>query len=201
MLENMPDNNGTGIQENNHIWCPKVLPGLFSAVECNRILDMSRQFPIRESLLGAGEDSGRMDLYTRTSRVRWVQVAAETAWVYERVRDAALYVNQFYQFDLSGCMPIQVTEYPVGGHYNWHIDIGEGEPSKRKLSISVQLSDPEGYQGGDLEFLDEAVNDQQKFRMQGSAIIFPPYLAHRVGIVTKGVRWSLIAWFGGPPFR
>ena len=98
-------------------------------------------------------------------------------------------------------MPVQITSYAVGGHFNWHNDIGDGDTSKRKLSVSVQLTEPGLYDGGDLEFLEAGLNKSEEQRQLGSAIIFPSYLSHRVSIVTRGTRWALVAWFGGPPFR
>jgi PKHD-type hydroxylase len=36
---------------------------------------------------------------------------------------------------------------------------------------------------------------------QGQAIFFASFLRHRVAPVKKGVRRSLVMWFGGPPLR
>ena len=36
---------------------------------------------------------------------------------------------------------------------------------------------------------------------QGHAIIFASFLNHKVQPVTKGIRQSLVVWFGGKPFR
>ena len=72
--------------------------------------------------------------------------------------------------------------------------------SKRKLSLSVQLTDPADYDGGDLEFVNHLGNEDE-FRKQGSIIVFPSYLSHRVTTVTRGARRSMIAWVFGPPFR
>ena len=62
--------------------------------------------------------------------------------------------------------------------------------SRRKLSVSVQLSRPEEYEGGDLQFM--VVGGYEPVTAIGSAITFPSYLLHRVTPVTKGTRW------GGP---
>ena len=68
--------------------------------------------------------------------------------------------------------------------------------------MSLQLTSPEYYEGGQLEFPD----DKQSFveedaREQGTAIFFPSYLIHGVQPVTKGIRYSLVSWFKGPSFR
>ena len=73
----------------------------------------------------------------------------------------------------------------------------------RKISVSVILNDD--YEGGDLEFL--VINAKGELEIckitpaVGSAIIFPSYIMHRVTPVTKGTRYSVVAWYGGPPFK
>jgi len=64
----------------------------------------------------------------------------------------------------------------------------------------VQLSGPADYDGGDLQFPNPSPY-RDRFRLQGAAIVFPSFLAHRVSEVTRGSRWSLIAWVFGPPFK
>jgi len=80
------------------------------------------------------------------------------------------------------------------------MDIGKGKYSKRKISITVQLSDPDEYEGGDFEFLigKEIIKLPRK---KGCAIVFPSYFLHRVTPVTKGTRKSLVLWGSGQPFR
>jgi PKHD-type hydroxylase len=100
---------------------------------------------------------------------------------------------------LSGFQePLQIAEYESGGHYDWHVDIGADITSGRKISASVQLSDGNGYEGGELEFLN--VDSMDFPRSLGSVIIFPSYLPHRVKPVTRGIRRSLVVWVHGNPF-
>ena len=109
-------------------------------------------------------------------------------------------VNKNYGFDIRGFGDaLQVARYTEGDYYDWHMDIGKGNSSTRKISISIQLSDPADYEGGDLEFFGMA--DFQPPRGLGTAIAFPTFLAHRVKPVTRGVRLSLVTWIAGPPFR
>ena len=189
------------VEENNYICLPRLFPELFTREECGRIIKLSENFPIKESKIVSGGAYGNVDLYTRSSKYRWMDPVQETAWVFEKIQEAISYVNQYYRFELLGCRGAQVTQYPVGGHYNWHSDIGKGATSKRKLSITVQLSDSASYEGGDLEFIEGNFSLGGEHRQQGTATIFPSYLRHRVSIVTKGVRWALVVWFLGPPFR
>lgn len=84
------------------------------------------------------------------------------------------------------------------------------EGKTRKLSCSVLLNDPSEYSGGDLEIgntnnvdtsLEEnKVNLKQYNLGQGSIIVFPGFIWHRVTPVTKGTRYSLVMWTLGKPY-
>ncbi len=140
----------------------------------------------------------------RTSKVKWIPIKEEWGWLYSKFMDMVTLVNnEVYNFDLVSIpAEIQYTEYHATnkGHYSWHTDIGHGPASFRKISITIQLSDSNEYEGGDLEFNLDG-NPQQFPRIQNTAAIFPSYLLHRVTPVTKGVRKSLVLWVGGAPFR
>jgi PKHD-type hydroxylase len=86
------------------------------------------------------------------------------------------------------------------GHYAEHIDT---EPPKdgvqRKLSISILLSDPSEFEGGELQFAD--VDNCKVLTKQGSIVVFPSFIEHVVTPVTKGVRCSAVTWALGPAFR
>ena len=66
----------------------------------------------------------------------------------------------------------------------------------------MQLTDPSQYDGGDFQFhqLGDRPDDQE-LRAQGTIVIFPSYLVHRITAVTRGCRHSLVAWYDGPEFR
>ena len=73
----------------------------------------------------------------------------------------------------------------------------------RKISVSIVLNDD--YEGGSLFFryLDDKSNikDVEVKPRAGDMIIFPSFIDHKVSPVTKGIRYSIVAWFGGPPFK
>lgn len=111
--------------------------------------------------------------------------------------------RKFYNFDVTRCCDIQYTEYHGSeeGHYNWHNDVHfmNDVVYDRKISVTVQLSDPSEYEGGDFEIAHVPLPDGIK--NFGSVLTFPSYMQHRVAPVTKGVRKSLVAWFEGPRWR
>lgn len=138
----------------------------------------------------------------RKSRVGWIEQTADTDWVYERLSDAVKQANmQYFQFDLI-CFaePLQYTVYTENGHYDWHMDKGPDVPGPRKLSLTIQLSSHDTYEGGDLEF-QLGSNTEKAPRAYGEMIFFPSWIIHRVTPVTRGVRRSLVAWVHGPQFR
>ncbi len=141
---------------------------------------------------------------SRRSNVKWITHTPEWFWVYQKLHDEILKANSnIWNFDLHSINEnIQYTEYDSQelGHFGWHMDIGSHHASLRKLSLTVQLSDPSEYEGGDLEFM---VSDLilKSPKTKGLCTIFPSYLMHRVTPVTKGTRKSLVLWVGGTPFR
>jgi PKHD-type hydroxylase len=75
---------------------------------------------------------------------------------------------------------------------------GKTQAPVRKISMTLLLSDPSTFEGGELEFMDEG---RMLKLQQGQAVFFASWLQHRVKPVTKGERYSLVMWFGGPPFK
>ncbi|MFN0024975.1 MAG: 2OG-Fe(II) oxygenase [Parvularculaceae bacterium] len=153
---------------------------------------------------GAGLLSGGLaqDGYRR-STVAWARRDEGFGWLYDRVWDLARGFNdRFFAFEITGIeKALQIARYDadVAGGYDWHTDFGIHEPT-RKLSLSVQLSRPTDYDGGDLEF-DLSSEPTPAGRDRGLAIAFPSFVRHRVAPVTKGARYSLVAWINGPRYR
>jgi PKHD-type hydroxylase len=109
--------------------------------------------------------------------------------------------NEFWNFELEGQDPIQFLLYEVGDNYKWHLDIGKGKHSTRKLSIVIPLSSGESYEGGEL-LVKIAEKDISVPLKQGCPILFPSYILHKVTPVTKGKRFMLVGWMKGEtPFR
>ena len=109
--------------------------------------------------------------------------------------------NHFGFGDIQITENAQFTEYPEGGFYDWHMDCDvnmQHEPPVRKISMTCLLSPENQFNGGDLEIM--SPGKQIKLE-QGHAVCFASFLNHRVAPVTRGVRQSLVMWFGGEPFK
>lgn len=147
----------------------------------------------------AGEDKDKDDL--RKSRIIFIK-PGEVDWVYDKLAQACIQLNsKRYKFDITGFQTeLQLAKYEDGGFFDWHMDFGSGDISNRKLSITVQLSDPDEYEGGQLQFMiNQRVVDAP--REKGTAVIFPSFALHRVTPVTRGCRMSIVGWIAGPPYR
>lgn len=135
----------------------------------------------------------------RKSSAVFVFPDQSTAWVFDRLGKAIREINDtVYGFDVSEFREgFQFTRYEAGEYYGPHFDIGPGKLTERKLSLTVQLSAPDAYTGGELIIYPEFVASKD----QGSMTVFPSFMCHDVRPVTSGVRYSLVSWLAGPPFK
>ena len=175
----------------------------FNKEELNKIEKDTAKLPLHTASTFGGDNTD-----TRSSRIKWVPQNTQWWWLYEKLANYAVEANNIWNFDLV-TMPeqIQYTEYLASndGKYEWHQDIGPGMGSLRKVSITVQLSEPNEYEGGDLELYlggsFEKPNIEKSPRKAGCVFIFPSYLMHRVAPVTKGTRKSFVLWLGGGHYK
>lgn len=142
----------------------------------------------------------------RRSNVTFLDNMLDHWQIYSPLIELVSAVNkQFYGFSLDAPEPFQVTRYDSSnqGHYEPHKDssMPDENGKERKLSIVVQLSSPESYEGGQLNFPNIETFSPEMVMQQGTAIIFPSYLLHGVTPVTEGTRHSLVGWFNGPKFK
>lgn len=128
--------------------------------------------------------------------------------------------NENFGYDIEGFgnNVLQYSSYGVGEYYNWHVDASvsdslvlSGDQKEkyidlqiekiRKLSITVQLSDPEEYSGGEFQFLTDEGETVFAPKEKGTIIIFDSRLRHRVRKVRNGSRKSLVGWVVGPRWK
>ena len=151
-------------------------------------------------------ESGDTDPQMRNSQIKWVPFSPETKWIYDKLGDYAWEANkEMFQFDID-YMPenIQYTEYYGSdeGGYEWQMDIGSTDNMNlRKISITVQLSDSDEYEGGDLQLWMGGTQPYTAPRGKGNVIVFPSFMLHRVTPVTKGTRKSFVIWLGGGHYK
>ena len=195
MLFSFPQDHKFNLEIYNH---PRLLPPKI----VNKILSLSKEFEFQDAVLG--KDSHKDELQ-RVSNVKWLDIGDNTKLLYDLIFKIIKEANDnLFAFDLLGVSdPFQYTEYYGNnkGKYDWHVDLMDHNTYKRKLSMTIQLSSPDEYEGGVLQTTIGGSNLVNVPKHKGLITIFPSYILHRVTPVTKGTRKSLVAWFGGKPFR
>ena len=167
----------------------------FSKEECQTIINIAK-----DKGLIKGTTKGESNVID--SKISWLYPIDNMDWVFRRVTDITLDLNErFFKFDLFGINEgFQFTNYEApSSKYGKHVDRAVNI-CVRKLSISIQLTNPEDYEGGELKLYDgekETIMD----KAQGTLIIFPSYVLHEVMPVTKGERNSLVTWVTGKQFK
>jgi PKHD-type hydroxylase len=175
-----------------------VQDGIFTPDELDGLARLGDQLVQRQATV-----QGQSNTAIRVTRVAWILPEPEHNELFARIGAVVQRLNaQFFRFDITRLEPFQYTVYQdsEGGHYDWHVDCGRNNPAPRKISISIQLSDPSTYEGCDLQFQFGPAIDTAP-RTRGAIIAFPSFYRHRVTPVTKGIRRSLVAWANGPEFR
>tara|TARA_B100000427_G_C15272621_1_gene491747 strand:- start:72 stop:620 length:549 start_codon:yes stop_codon:yes gene_type:complete len=110
----------------------------------------------------------------------------------------ANFTNFHYDLSDEDKEAAQISRYSEGQYYKLHKDFSpQGLFFTRKLSLTVQLSDENDYEGGDLIFNNSSNESVKASRGKGSVIVFDSRISHKVTPVTKGVRYSLVKWYHG----
>ena len=174
---------------------------IFTPEQCQLIINAGRSEPVQDGQVGGGQ-GGVIDTKVRTSHISWVPFN-KMPEMYSTLENVMLRTNNNH-FGFEGMKiteQAQYTEYPAGGFYDWHMDsdvVGMNEPPVRKISMTCLLSHESEFEGGGLELMSDGKIARPK---QGQAIFFASFIRHRVIPITKGVRKSLVVWFGGPSFK
>ena len=182
----------------------KTVEHLFTPNQCKMIIDAGHQFSQEEAKVGGGKD-GKHDTKKRVTTISWIPFK-KLPQMYKVIENQLSIVNlNHFMFDgVRLTEPAQFTVYHKKGFYDWHMDLNafgkQGQNPIRKISMTCLLSDPSEFTGGELTFSE--MGDTKPLDLkQGQAIFFASFLRHKVAPVKKGIRKSLVMWFGGPPFK
>ena len=167
----------------------------FTPEECEKIIKIAKNKGLIKGVTKSKTD-------VRKSKITWLYASDDLDWVFRKITDIVLNLNErFFQFDLHGLNEgLQFTNYEAPSNkYGKHIDRSVNSLI-RKLSLSIQLTDPKNYEGGELILYEEEKGTEMK-KEQGTLVLFPSYMLHEVKPVTKGERNSLVAWVTGKQFK
>lgn len=184
--------------QTNDQFCSIVHTTFFSPTQCDAVMEACE----KELWITGEVDGGGVNKKLRDVKQQGLMMN-DKGWPHTRILELVQQANEAkYKFKLSGFMnydaPMIMQYNAPSGHYDWHVDLGKNVPN-RKLSFTIQLSNPEDYEGGDLEFVGTDVKTEA-FRQRGTCIIFPSFLPHRITPVTKGIRNAIVGWIHGPTF-
>jgi PKHD-type hydroxylase len=183
------------------MWNLKINPTRYSYAQFKEVLtqDLIDQLEI-DKLIDAELVNDSIDVDTRKSKIKWLSDTKKYDWLYRRLTDVAMLANkEYFNFDLNSIEPVQFTVYNEGDFYGKHTDYGQ-TAACRKLSFTIQLTDPSKYEGGDLVLY----NGGQEYiadKTIGTMTVFNSWMLHEVKPVTKGVRKSLVGWVTGPEWK
>ena len=172
----------------------------FTADELSDIEELTKTIEFQTANVG---QHNAVTSYHRKSKIKWCPQTDSFKWVYDKLQNMIFEANEMmWKMNITHMREeIQYTEYydNNSGGYDWHMDCGKGIQNQRKISVTVQLSDPDEYEGGDLQF--NIGKEITAPRGKGNVVIFPSFFLHRVTPVTKGTRKSFVLWVGGEPYR
>ena len=168
----------------------KIFESIIPRKACEQII---REGVLRPQInAGIGKDNTKSE--GRSTKVTFINNAFTKSYIYELV------THNYKNYIIEEGEDLQFATYEEGDFYGYHKDADEN--NNRVLSVSVQLSNPTDYEGGNLIFYNldhgkEGLRDFSPLRHQGSVIVFPSNTYHQVTPVTKGTRYSLVQWFKG----
>ena len=174
------------------------LEGALTKKECEDIVFFAKSIDPEQATLGTGNN---VNHGIRNNKVRWLTPYPEIQHIYKKITDAVVTLNNdFFKFKIYGIYEhLQFTTYGEKEKYIKHTDRLFNSVI-RKLSFSIQLTNPKEYEGGDLILYDSDTETKMK-KEQGTLILFPSFVSHEVKPVTKGERDALVGWITGPNFN
>ena len=178
--------------ERDHLENWMFAENYFTNDECKKIIKYGNS--LKKENAETTDEKYNKENNIRKGKVAWINYNENSAWIFDKLSHAIKILNEkCFKFDIYGIESLQFAEYNApNDHFKEHIDRHIGTPVL-KLSLSIQLSDPQDYEGGELEliFVDEAIKMP---KAQGTLIAFPSYTLHKVTPITKGKRYSVVAW-------
>lgn len=163
----------------------KIFKSLVPNMACDTIIKEGKSRPQLDAGLGQTNKKSK----GRSTKVSFINNEFTKSFIYELV------ITHYKNYVIEEAEDLQFATYNIGDFYGPHCDADEN--NKRILSISVQLSKPSEYEGGDLCLHGIGGSPSPVTNEQGTVVIFPSNLLHEVEPVTKGTRYSLVQWFKG----
>jgi PKHD-type hydroxylase len=181
------------VRQNWQLWEAELSP-----IECDEIIQLGLSEELTDGTIFSQQGRYEVEQSFRDTKIRWI----DDGRIRNIAMDYLMKANRLaFNFDINYLPALQFGEYSEGSFYLFHNDIDWTSDIMydRKLSICIQLSDPDDYIGGEFEF--ETLENPTGYKTRGSILVFPSYNEHQITEITKGVRYSLVGWMEGPRWR
>jgi len=179
--------------------CFAIWEGGFTVDEVDKILYMESLQNFGKGTVGSENVVAKKEV--RDSEIAWIHPDQHSHWLFERLAAITSTINhQQFMYDIKGVELLQYTKYNINQHYTWHWDVEFGwQNFQRKISATMMLSDPDEYEGGELEICNNGNFEDTKVvkPKKGDIVFFASWMPHRVKPVISGERKSLVMWVMG----
>jgi predicted 2-oxoglutarate/Fe(II)-dependent dioxygenase YbiX len=177
-------------------------PPLFSDDECDDVIAWAEgmRFVDRKYLRTSAAAARNPDVeHGKQISIDPLTADEHIAWFARKVAEIIVDLNRkIWRFDLNRLSEIGILRYDKGDRFPRHSDL-QAPYCDRKIGVFIQLSPPETYQGGVLEY---GVDPPHRApRGRGAVLAFPAWVPHRVTPIRSGTRYSAARFALGPSFR
>lgn len=169
-----------------------VVPQILNDSELRTLTDLAARSQFTD-----GRGSAGSYLAEAKHNLQMVASQEQTAALHQLVVPALQRCVAFHDFaiprHLSG---FRINRYDVGMEYRRHLDnplIGDQQTVRSDISVTLFLSDPDSYDGGELR-LETPYGVEEAKLFPGDALFYATVVPHEVVKVTRGVRLAVIGW-------
>lgn len=176
-----------------------ILPRVLEPAFCDELIELFER--------DGGHESGV--LYLEGNTQRWApdpgtkirrDVYLQDDKVQNRIRDIVgrrvlPEIDRCFNYQVTRHEPFKLVRYggEKAGYFRPHRDNVTRDAAHRRFAMTINLNDPDGYQGGQLRFPEHGPHLYQPPR--GGAIVFSCSLVHEAVDVTRGYRYALLGFF------
>ncbi len=169
------------------------IPRLLSAEEVRRLRELADKGQTVDGKATAGEHVRHLKNNLEIQLERKYAIEVDTT-----VRNALRNNELFQDFAHPRLIaPPILNRYEPGMEYGEHMDNAfatiQGQVMRTDMSVTVFLSDPDSYEGGNLR-LETPVGEKQVKLNAGDAVTYSTTMLHRVQPVTAGARVAAVTW-------
>ena len=192
------------LRNSDAIYQSVTTSGVFSSSEINLLKEYANSIPTEKPQVIDKSNLEKLIVNdkVRICEIKWLN-PTDVDWLYRKLVDIIHKVNsEVFNLNLYGIQQLQYTIYNAAdqGFYGAHRDVlaTTSGGMLRKLSFSLQLTDPTEYEGGEL-IIDSGIKPHLVSKELGDMHFFLSDLVHEARPVTKGSRHVLVGWVVGPP--